>query len=154
MVRPATVRPTIIAYSWGFKAQFKTHYVPCGTLKLKREFSELQQGDMTVNEYLNRFTQMSRYARYDVNTDEKKHDAFLNGLNDEIQFQLLNTDYKDFQRMVNKAIFIENKIKEMEKNGKRELPFQGQSSESPSPLTTGLPLPTDRWTAAPHNFFK
>jgi hypothetical protein len=86
MARLATVRPTIIAYSWGFKAQFKTHYVPCGTLKLKKEFSELQQGDMTVNEYLNRFTQMSRYARYDVNTDEKKHDAFLNGLNDEIQF--------------------------------------------------------------------
>jgi hypothetical protein len=26
------------------------------------------------------------------NMDEKKQDALLNGLNDEIQFQLLNTD--------------------------------------------------------------
>jgi hypothetical protein len=51
---------------------------------------------MTVNEYLNKFTQMSRYAPDEVNTDEKKQDAFLNGLNDEIQFQLLNTDYEDF----------------------------------------------------------
>jgi hypothetical protein len=51
---------------------------------------------MTVNEYLNKFTQLSRYAPDDVNTDEKKHDTFLNGLNDEIQFQLLNIDYKDF----------------------------------------------------------
>jgi hypothetical protein len=49
---------------------------------------------MTVNEYLSKFTQMSRYAPDDVNTDEKKWDAFLNGLNDEIQFQLLNTDYE------------------------------------------------------------
>jgi hypothetical protein len=39
---------------------------------------------MTMNEYLNKFTQMSRYALDEVNTDEKKQDAFLNGLNDEI----------------------------------------------------------------------
>jgi hypothetical protein len=51
----------------------------------------------------------------------------VNGLNDEIQFQLLNTDYEDFQRMVDKAIIIKNKIKEMEKNSKRDLSFQGQS---------------------------
>jgi hypothetical protein len=39
---------------------------------------------MTVNEYLNKFTQMSRCAPDEVNMDEKKQDAFLNGLNDEI----------------------------------------------------------------------
>jgi hypothetical protein len=50
---------------------------------------------MTMNEYLNKFTQMSMYAPDEVNTDEKKHDAFLNGLNDMIQLQLLNTDYED-----------------------------------------------------------
>jgi hypothetical protein len=73
------------AITWDeFKAWFRTHYVPHGSLKLKKEFSELQQGNMTVNEYLNWFTQLSRYALDDVNTDEKKHDAFLNGLNDEI----------------------------------------------------------------------
>jgi hypothetical protein len=71
-----------------------------------------------VNEYLNRFTQLSRYALDDVNTDEKKQDAFMNGLNDEIQFQLLNTNYEDFQRMVDKAIIVKNKLKEMESHGK------------------------------------
>jgi hypothetical protein len=95
-------------------------------LKLKKkEFSEMQQDGMTVNEYLNKFTRMSRYAPDDVNTDEKKQDAFLNGLNDEIQFQLQNTDYEDFQKMVNKAIVVKNKIKEMEKNGKRKTLFSG-----------------------------
>jgi hypothetical protein len=68
----------------GFKARFRTHYVPCGTLKLKKEFFELQYHGMTVNEYLNKFTQMSRYAHDEVNMDEKKQDVFLNGLNDEI----------------------------------------------------------------------
>jgi hypothetical protein len=85
---------------------------------------------MTVNEYLNLFIQLSRYAPDDINTDEKKQDVFLNGLNDDIQFQLLNTDYADFQHMVDKAIVVENKIREMEKDGKRKVPFSGQSSGS------------------------
>jgi hypothetical protein len=50
---------------------------------------------------------------------------FLEGLNDDIQFQLLNADYADFQHMVDKAIVIESKLKEMEKDGKRKMPFLG-----------------------------
>jgi hypothetical protein len=54
----------------------------------------------------------------------------LNGLNDKILFQLLNTDYEDFWKMVNKAVIVKNKIKEMEKNGKMKTSFSGQSSGS------------------------
>jgi hypothetical protein len=71
--------------------------VPRGTLKLKKkEFSYLNQGSMMVNEYLNQFIQLLRYAIDDIHTDEKKQDMFLKSFNDEIQFQLLNTDYPDF----------------------------------------------------------
>jgi hypothetical protein len=75
----------------------------------KKEFTDLKQGSMTVNEYLNSFIQLSRYAPDDINTDEKKHDIFLNGLNDDIQFQLLNTDYADFQHMVDKALLLKTR---------------------------------------------
>jgi hypothetical protein len=54
-----------------FKAYFCTHYVPRGTIKLK-EFTDLRQDSMTVNEYINSFIQLSRYAPNDTNTDEKK----------------------------------------------------------------------------------
>jgi hypothetical protein len=105
--------------------------VPRGTMKLKRkEFANLKQGGMTVNEYLNSFIQLSRYAPDDINMDEKKQDMFLSGLNDDIEFQLLNTDYIDFQHVVDKAIVTENMIREMEKDGKRKVPFSGQSSGS------------------------
>jgi hypothetical protein len=61
--------------------------VPRGTLKLKKkDFSYLNQGTMTVNEYLNQFIQLARYVIHDVDTDEKKQDMFLKGLNHEIQF--------------------------------------------------------------------
>jgi hypothetical protein len=105
---------------------------------------------MTVNEYLNSFIQLSWYAPDDVSTDEKKQDVFLSGLNDDIQFQLLNTDYANFQHMVNKAIIIENKIREMEKDGKRKVPFSGQSSGSnvrprfAQPNQLSKPLPMNR----------
>jgi hypothetical protein len=55
-----------------FKACFCNHYVPHDTMKLKKEFTDLKQGDMTVNEYLNSFIQLSRYATEDINTTKKK----------------------------------------------------------------------------------
>jgi hypothetical protein len=96
----------------------------------KNKLTDLKQGGMTVNEYLNSFIQLSRYATEDIKTDKKKQDMFLEGLNDDIQFQLLNTDYADFHHMVDKANVIENKLKEMEKDGKRKMSFHGQSSGS------------------------
>jgi hypothetical protein len=69
-----------------FKAHFRNHYVPRGTMKQKKEFTNLRQGSMTINEYLNSFIQLSRYATEDIDTDEKKQDMFLEGLNDDIQF--------------------------------------------------------------------
>jgi hypothetical protein len=112
-----------------FKAHFHTHYVPPGTMKLKKkESTNLKKGSMTVNEYHNSFIQLSRYAPDDINTNEKKQDMFLNGLNGDIQFQLLDMDSADLQHMVDKAIVIENNIKEMEKDGKRKMPFPRQPS--------------------------
>jgi hypothetical protein len=107
-----------------FKGCFHNHYVPRGTMKLKKEeFTNLRQGSMMVNEYLNSFIQLSRYATEDIDTNKKKQDLFLEGLNDDIQFQLLNTDYVEFQHMVDKTIVIESKLKKMEKDGKRKMPF-------------------------------
>jgi hypothetical protein len=113
-----------------FKAHFCNHCVPHDTINLKKEFTNLRQGSMTVNGYLNSFIQLTRYATKDIDTDEKKQDMFLEGLNDDIQFQLLNTDYVDFQHMIHKATVIESKLKEMEKDGKRKMPFPRQSSGS------------------------
>jgi hypothetical protein len=73
---------------------------------------------------------LSRYATKDINTDKKKQDMFLEGLNGDIQFQLLNADYADFQHMIDKVIIIESKLKKMKKDGKRKMPFLKQSSGS------------------------
>jgi hypothetical protein len=67
---------------------FRSHHVPQGVIKLKKEFQDLKQGSMTVSEYVTRFTQLSRYASNDVDTDEKKQECFLNGLEDGLAYAL------------------------------------------------------------------
>jgi hypothetical protein len=43
---------------------------------------------MAVSEYVTHFTQLSRYAPNDVDTNEKKQDCFLNGLEDGLAYAL------------------------------------------------------------------
>jgi hypothetical protein len=43
---------------------------------------------MSANEYVTKFTQLSHYAPLDVDTDEKKRECFLNGLNDGLAYAL------------------------------------------------------------------
>jgi hypothetical protein len=63
---------------------------------------------MFVNEYVTKFTELSRYAPHEVDTDEKKQECFLNGLNDELPYALEARDFENFQGMVNKSLVLEN----------------------------------------------
>jgi hypothetical protein len=57
-------------------------------IKLKKEFQNLKQGSMSLHEYVTQLAQLSRYALYEVDTDEKKHECFLNGMNDGLAYIL------------------------------------------------------------------
>jgi hypothetical protein len=84
-----------------------------------------------VNEYVTKFTQLSHYAPHEVDTDEKKHECFLNGLNDRLAYALEARDFEKFQGMVNKALVLENHRGVMER--KRKLVHQRQPSSSSKP---------------------
>jgi hypothetical protein len=86
---------------------------------------------MSVNEYVTKFTQLSRYAPHEVDTDEKKHLCFLNGLNDGLAYALEARDFEYFQGMVNKVLVLENHRGVMER--KRKLVCQHQLSYSSRP---------------------
>jgi hypothetical protein len=92
-----------------FNMAFRSHHVPQDVIKLKKEYQDLKQGSMTVSEYVTRFTQLSRYAPNDVDTDEKKQECFLNGLDDGHAYALGARDFENFQTMVDKALVLENR---------------------------------------------
>jgi hypothetical protein len=54
----------------------------------KKEFLSLTQGGMSVSEYRDRFTQLSRYASEEVDTDEKRQERFLEGLVEPLNYQM------------------------------------------------------------------
>jgi hypothetical protein len=70
---------------------------------------------MSMNEYVTMFTQLSRYAPHEVNTDEKKQECLLNGLNDGLAYALEARDFENIQGMVNKALVLENRRGAMER---------------------------------------
>jgi hypothetical protein len=97
----------------------------------KKEFQDLKQGSMSTNEYVTKFTQLSRYAPHEVDTDEMRQECFLNGLNDGMAYALEARDFENFQGMVNKALVLENHRGVMER--KRKLMHQHQLSSSSKP---------------------
>jgi hypothetical protein len=118
-----------------FRAAFHAHHIPQGVIKLKeKEFQDLKQGSMSVNEYVTKFTQLSRYAPHEVNIDEKKQECFLNGLNSGLAYALEARDFANLQGMVNKALMLENRRGVMER--KHKLVRQHQSGSSSRPCVT------------------
>jgi hypothetical protein len=50
----------------------------------QEEFIRLKQGGDTVMQYLNKLNHLSQYAIDQVNTDLKKKNCFMRGLNDKL----------------------------------------------------------------------
>jgi hypothetical protein len=111
-----------------FRDNFRTHHILSGVIKLKqREFLALKQGNMSVNEYLDKFTQLSHYASDEVNTDPKRQERFLDGVIGPLNYQLQSHNFPNFATLLNKAIGLENKLVEL---GQQKCKFQsrGQSA--------------------------
>jgi TPP-dependent indolepyruvate ferredoxin oxidoreductase alpha subunit len=88
-----------------------------------------------MNEYVTKFTQLSCYALHEVDTDERKQECFLNGLNFGLAYALEAQDYENFQGMVNKALVLENRRGMMEHKCKLVHQHQPGSSSRPCVAT-------------------
>ena len=65
-----------------FKTAFKANFSPPGLVKQKaREFLDLKQGGRSVVEYVEKFQNLSQYAPTYVDSEDKKRQYFLGGLN-------------------------------------------------------------------------
>jgi hypothetical protein len=127
-----------------FRDAFRKHHITDGVLKLKqREFLALKQGNMSVNEYLDKFTQLSLYAPDEINTNPKRQERFLDGLIGPLNYQLQSHTFPDFATLLNKAIVLENKRKELGEQ-KRKFQSQGQSSSNTRPRYSFLQNPQFR----------
>jgi hypothetical protein len=112
------VQPANHQVTWEeFKVAFREHCIPEGVLHMKQEeFMKLKQGGDTVNQYLNKFNHLSQYAIDQVNTDLKKKNCFMRGLNDRLQRKMATCIDLTYGKAVSTALSVEAKYAGSGKN--------------------------------------
>jgi hypothetical protein len=86
---------------------------------------------MTVTEYRDRFLQLARYALADVARDSDKQENFKEGLDDHIQYALLNHRFDNFNQLVDAALNTERKRREIEDKKRKMAPSSSGSNTRP-----------------------
>jgi hypothetical protein len=111
---------------------FRSHLVPQGIIKLKKKkFQDLKQGSKTVSEYVTHFVQLSLYAPNDVDTNEKKQECFLIGLDDGLVYALEARDFENFHTMIDKTLVVKNRIGILSSKHKQERQTQQSTNSRP-----------------------
>lgn len=108
--------------SWAkFSEALHHSHIPDGKIEMKTNgFCELRQGNISVSEYLNKFTQLSRYAQEDVAINDARQKCFKRGLHPSLKVQVVGNDYTDFQHLVNRAMFIKESHRDLVEFHKRK----------------------------------
>jgi hypothetical protein len=131
------IQPECHLVTWvEFKQAFREHYIPDGILQMKlEEFVCLKQANDSVMQYLAKFNHM--YAIEQVNTDLKKKNCFMRGLNDRLQRKMATCLDLTFNRAVSIAISVEAKNLgqgKMKRTGREGGEGSSQGSEKQSRL--------------------
>ena len=102
----------ILRHIWGeFRELFIGKFFPALARHAKaREFLELKQGNMTVLEYVAKFTELARFGDDYVAIDMAKVQKFKDGLNLYIRGKIVGFLLHDMDSMVRTAMAIEREI--------------------------------------------
>jgi hypothetical protein len=133
-----------------FKDNFILHHTPVSVMKLKRkEFLNLKQGQMTVGEYGDKFIQLSLYAPRSAESDKKKREHFIKGVNEDLQSILSLHEYSSLQDVINKATGLESKLQEIiSKKRKREFPGEAHNNSHLHHMSQAQDFPEDHYKDA------
>ncbi|XP_040994286.1 uncharacterized protein LOC121240825 [Juglans microcarpa x Juglans regia] len=77
-----------------------------------RQFADLTQGTMTVDQYATKFIELSRFASYLIPNKEKKAEKFERGLNRRIRELVHTLRNRSFTELVTHATIVEEDIQE------------------------------------------
>ncbi|XP_057982454.1 uncharacterized protein LOC131167659 [Malania oleifera] len=121
-----------------FKEVFFQRFFPKYIRDAKaKEFENLIQGNMTVQQYAAKFIELSRFALYMIPDELKKTRKFEEGLSPMIYNQVVVLQIKDFFELVNKATVVEmcqQRNTEMYNQRKRPMPQEVSSGRNQGPL--------------------
>ena len=119
-----------------FQELFMGKYFPETAKHAKaQEFLELRQGEMTVMDYVARFTELARFADDYVATEMAKVKRFENGLKLSIRARIVGLRLQDMDSMVGTALTIERDIEDARNT--RDASVSGNRKDSQSSSSLG-----------------
>ena len=95
-----------------FKGVFYDNYFPEVVRERKeREFADLVQGSMTVEQYAAKFIELSRFGPHLILTEAKKASRFQKGLNERLRHHLIAAGVDSYAESVKRAMRLEEDSK-------------------------------------------
>ncbi|XP_027184026.1 uncharacterized protein LOC113782333 [Coffea eugenioides] len=104
------------------------HYTEERREKKEDEFIRLRKGTQIVAEYESQFTRLSKFAPELIVTEQRRVRRFIQGLNVEIQKDLVVAQINTFSEAVEKALRVENARLQVRNFQVRKRRFPGSSS--------------------------
>ncbi|XP_058202902.1 uncharacterized protein LOC131317362 [Rhododendron vialii] len=127
------IEPDVENLTWAeFETLFEDQYFPeTSRENLREQFEKLEQGNMTVSEYVQKFQSLSRFAPELVATEERKCRRFEKGLHNTVRRIVMVQRKMKFSEVVECARSIEIP-KEAQRNTRAWEPRQSMGSLSSS----------------------
>jgi hypothetical protein len=131
-----TTFPANVEVVWDqFKEAFKGHFIPPGLMAIKHtEFMKLTHDNKSLNEYLQAFNNLARYALEFVDTDAKKIASFKRGLSPKLMKFMGNSKCTTFNEFICDALTQENNNKIYAASKSRKRNFEVGASQSKAPV--------------------
>ncbi|XP_030941780.1 uncharacterized protein LOC115966752 [Quercus lobata] len=100
-----------------FKGVFYDNYFAEVVRERKeREFADLVQGSMTVEQYATKFIELSHFGPHLIFTEAKKASRFQKGLNERLRHHLIASGIDNYGESVKRAMRLEEDFKNNVKN--------------------------------------
>ncbi|XP_059635610.1 uncharacterized protein LOC132277781 [Cornus florida] len=118
-----------------FQGLFYEKYFPRTAMReMRKKFDGLYQGSMSVMEYKNKFTSLSRYVPDLVQIDEDRALKFQDGLHLDIRPRVSVLDLRVYSEVVRRALLVEAEDRDSQRMKESKKHFRGEVSSSGSQL--------------------
>src|ERR1041385_779415 len=115
----------------------------------KEEFCNLNQGEMSIHEYVREFNRLARYAQDEITIDARKQARFRKGLSPILRHDLNLIEFATFEDLVNRSFRAEHGNEIFEESRKHALELASSSSSAPQKRRIWIPT-----RAIPQNFLQ
>uniref|UniRef100_A0A5K0Y0H8 CCHC-type domain-containing protein n=1 Tax=Nymphaea colorata TaxID=210225 RepID=A0A5K0Y0H8_9MAGN len=107
--------------TWGEFKEASTHaYIPTFTWeKRMQEFLDLQQGSLSLHEYIVKLRHLEKYCPHVYTADADRANKFVRGLKDGLQNQVISSRPRDLDDAIDMATRLEERWNRMQETNKR-----------------------------------